>query len=89
MTPKSKKSEALEHASPIQPRAEDTSANRSSNHSEVRRRAYEIYLERGGLPGCELEDWLQAEYELRTAARFIRDRDGVQQRYSSNSGDRN
>jgi Protein of unknown function (DUF2934) len=89
MTPKGKKSEALEDASPLQPRAEDTSANRSSKHSEVRRRAYEIYLERGGPPGCELEDWLQAEYELRTAARFIRDRDGVQQRYSSNSGDRN
>jgi Protein of unknown function (DUF2934) len=90
MTSKSKKSETLElHASTIQPHAEDTSANHAVNHSEVRRRAYEIYLERGGLPGCELEDWLQAEYELQTAARFIRDRDGLQQRYRSNSGDRN
>jgi len=89
MTSKSKKSEALEHASPTQPRAEDTSANHAVNHSEVRRRAYEIYLGRGGLPGNELEDWLQAEYELQNAARFTRDRDGLQQRYSSNSGDRN
>jgi len=89
MTSKTKKSEALEHSSPIQPRAEDTSTNQAVNHSEVRRRAYEIYLERGGLPGCELEDWLQAEYELQNAARFIRDRDGLQQRYGSNSGDRN
>jgi hypothetical protein len=88
MTSKSKKSEALEHASPIPPRAEDSSAKHAVNHSEVRRRAYEIYLERGGLPGCELEDWLQAEYELQNAARFIRERDGLQQRYSSNSGDR-
>ena len=31
----------------------------------IGRRAYEIYLERGGEPGHELEDWLQAERELR------------------------
>lgn len=27
----------------------------------IRRRAYELYLERGGRPGSPLEDWLQAE----------------------------
>jgi len=32
---------------------------------EIRRRAYEIYLARGGAPGHEIEDWLQAESELR------------------------
>jgi hypothetical protein len=90
MTSKTKKSETLDlDAIPVQPHAENTSAKQALNHSEIRRRAYEIYLERGGLPGRELEDWLQAEYELRTAARFIRDRNGLQQRYSSNSGDRN
>jgi len=31
-------------------------------------RAYEIYLERGGLPGNELDDWLQAERELERLA---------------------
>ena len=31
---------------------------------EIRDRAYEIYLARGAQPGCELEDWLQAEREL-------------------------
>jgi hypothetical protein len=31
---------------------------------EIRRRAYEIYLERGALAGCDVEDWLQAEREL-------------------------
>jgi hypothetical protein len=31
---------------------------------EIRRRAYEIYLERGEQPGGELDDWLQAELEL-------------------------
>ena len=27
----------------------------------IRRRAYELYLERGDRPGSPLEDWLQAE----------------------------
>ena len=31
---------------------------------EIKRRAYEIYLERGEEPGRDLEDWLQAEREL-------------------------
>ena len=31
---------------------------------EIRRRAYEIYLERGAESGLELEDWLQAEREF-------------------------
>jgi hypothetical protein len=30
----------------------------------IRRRAHEIYLDRGGEPGHDLEDWLQAEREL-------------------------
>jgi NADPH:quinone reductase-like Zn-dependent oxidoreductase len=33
---------------------------------EIRNRAYELYLARGAQPGRELEDWLQAERELRT-----------------------
>jgi len=31
---------------------------------EIRRRAYEIHLERGEQPGRDLDDWLQAEREL-------------------------
>ncbi|MEI9974653.1 MAG: DUF2934 domain-containing protein [Ignavibacteriota bacterium] len=31
---------------------------------QVRKRAYEIYLQRGEQPGSEEEDWLQAEAEL-------------------------
>lgn len=31
---------------------------------EIARRAYELYLERGGLDGYDLEDWLRAEAEL-------------------------
>lgn len=32
---------------------------------EIRKRAYEIYRERGGGPGSALDDWLQAEAELK------------------------
>lgn len=31
----------------------------------IRARAYEIYVARGGAPGDPVEDWLQAERELR------------------------
>ncbi len=65
---KGKKNETLEpHTGPVQSRAEDTSANHTPSREEIRPRAYEIYLERGGLPGNELDDWLQAERELERA----------------------
>ena len=66
---KGKKNETLElHTGSIQSHAEDTSANHTPSREEIRHRAYEIYLERGGLPGNELDDWLQAERELDRAA---------------------
>ena len=37
----------------------------ASREYEIRTRAYELYLARGAQPGRELEDWLQAERELR------------------------
>jgi len=33
-------------------------------HDEIRIRAYEIYLDRGGDHGLDEQDWLQAESEL-------------------------
>jgi DUF2934 family protein len=42
----------------------EVSARSSARDEEIRRRAYEIYLERGEQPGRELDDWLQAEGEL-------------------------
>jgi len=32
---------------------------------EIRRRAYELYVQRGSTPGSEAEDWLTAEREVR------------------------
>ena len=50
--------EAKKHATPIPINLE----------AEIRRRAYELYEERGYLPGHEDEDWLVAEQELRARA---------------------
>ena len=47
---------------PAEPRRR--SVGNASPDEEIRRRAYEIYLERGDQPGIALDDWLQAEREL-------------------------
>jgi Protein of unknown function (DUF2934) len=57
------------NVSPIQ--AEETaeaSVRKAGREDEIRRRAYEIYLQRGGEPGREIDDWLQAERELERRA---------------------
>jgi len=33
----------------------------------IRRRAYELYVQRGSQSGSELDDWLQAEEEIERA----------------------
>jgi hypothetical protein len=45
---------------PVQHQADETSVNHRSNRDEITRRPYEIYHERGGLPGNELDDWFLA-----------------------------
>jgi hypothetical protein len=35
------------------------------SEKDIAARAYQIYLDRGCKPGYEVDDWLQAEYELR------------------------
>jgi Protein of unknown function (DUF2934) len=65
---KDKRNEPLQvRANPIQPHTKDAPANHTPTREEIRVRAYEIYLERGGLAGNELDDWLQAERELERA----------------------
>jgi hypothetical protein len=48
------------------PRRSDPQVRNKVAHEEVQRLAYHIYLSRGGQEGHELEDWLQAERELRS-----------------------
>ena len=40
------------------------SRNNGPSLAEIRERAFEIHIERGGIHGCDLDDWLQAEREL-------------------------
>jgi hypothetical protein len=48
------------------PAAKKSPATKSApTREEIALRAYHIYLERGGAPGHELEDWTRAERELR------------------------
>jgi len=69
MKSKDKRDEGLQvRVSPNQSHPENPSVNDKPSHEEIRLRAYEIYLERGGLPGNELDDWLQAERELERPA---------------------
>jgi Protein of unknown function (DUF2934) len=42
-----------------------TIAGNSPSEAEIAARAYEIYLEHGSRDGNDLDDWLQAERELK------------------------
>jgi outer membrane protein TolC len=39
-------------------------SNNNLTEHEIRQRAYQIYLERGGVGGSDYDDWIQAEQEL-------------------------
>ena len=40
--------------------------NETINIDDIRQRAYELYEERGGVPGNDAEDWFRAEQEVRS-----------------------
>lgn len=46
--------------------AGDTTAN-VPDRDRVAQRAYELYLQRGGVDGQDMDDWLAAERELANA----------------------
>ena len=64
-------SQALEQTEVEQTEIEQTATQSSpaaenvSTEEQIRLRAYEIYLERGGSDGNDADDWLRAERELR------------------------
>ena len=47
------------------PKSNDTA---TPDGETIAKRAYELYLQRGSVPGHELDDWLEAEAELSAAA---------------------
>lgn len=71
MSSKSKQHQTVESQAASAPKGEEVnpSAADSLHFEEIRIRAYEIYMERGGQPGNDLEDWLQAERELEPKVR--------------------
>jgi len=46
-------------------KANDARATARPTETEISARAFELYLRRGSVSGHELDDWLQAEAELR------------------------
>jgi hypothetical protein len=52
--------------------ANDSEPTRPTREA-ITKRAYELYLQRGSVPGYELDDWLQAEAELTAAAATAHD----------------
>lgn len=69
MSSKTKRNGSTEpQATFAQAETREVSVGNSVRDEEIRRRAYEIYLERGAQPGHELDDWLQAEREFEGGA---------------------
>jgi len=64
MAPKAKMSHATDPTRPGGKAQQQDRLPQAASEQEIRRRAYEIYLERGAQHGHELEDWLRAEREL-------------------------
>jgi hypothetical protein len=52
---------------PAPARAKKPQIETLSLEERIRRRAYELYVERGNESGSELDDWLQAEEEIQRA----------------------
>lgn len=49
---------------PATQRIKDPAAEQAPIEQRIRQRAYELYLQRGGDTGYEMDDWLQAEQEI-------------------------
>jgi hypothetical protein len=65
--PRARKNNVVKMSKPESgmPRSAPQSAVQSD---EIARRAYEIFQRRGGTHGADLDDWLQAERQLRGEA---------------------
>jgi hypothetical protein len=49
---------------PVRARAAKSADEMLSPEEQIRRRAYELYVQRDSQSGSELDDWLQAEKEF-------------------------
>jgi Protein of unknown function (DUF2934) len=55
--------------------AKEQSTKKAPTPEEIRKRAFEIHIERGGIHGCDLDDWMEAERELQEKYNGISDVD--------------
>jgi hypothetical protein len=53
----------------VERQTQQTAQGQRETEQFIRRRAHELYLSRGQQPGHEMDDWLQAERELKGKAR--------------------
>ena len=64
------RSKVSDPAAPAQPKAKRARASKAAppepSVDDIRRRAYERYMERGGRHGEHFDDWLEAERELKS-----------------------
>jgi hypothetical protein len=51
-------------SSVVPPEVSEEGQKNGPSPAEIRRRAFEIHVEHGGIHGCDLNDWLEAEREL-------------------------
>ena len=58
----------------VQPDVTEERGSNGPSPTEIRQRAFEIHIERGGIHGCDLDDWMQAEREL--LEKYIKSNDG-------------
>ncbi len=55
----------MERSAYVAAEPEATGSGSGLNRDEIARRAYELYLRRGSRNGHDVEDWLEAERQLR------------------------
>lgn len=53
-------------ASDAQPAVRNEAPRQAPTREEIERRAYDLYVQRGGQDGSDMDDWLRAERELLT-----------------------
>jgi hypothetical protein len=47
--------------------AEAQQLHKAERDERIRKRAYELYVQRGRISGFEIDDWRQAEFEVQEA----------------------
>jgi hypothetical protein len=58
----------------LQSNVPEESRRNGPSVAQIRERAFEIHIERGGIRGCDLDDWLLAERELQE--KYNKSKDG-------------